>query len=152
SHAPGSPSVHTMSILIQTKCRRAGRRGPLHGAIAAACLLFAAAPLHAVPVEIDLSGGYSYRAEDSFDRGMKQFRSSLSPYVLNTVTADRYQDNFRSDLSVRVGGLLGDSSYFGFTYGQYQSPDMKVREARSDITVFDIKYNFRIPYFLLTYT
>ncbi|MBI3395004.1 MAG: hypothetical protein HY042_04140 [Spirochaetia bacterium] len=118
---------------------------------ASAAFLGISHPLSAVPFEMDVTTGYSYRAPDSFDDGMSKFRTTLSPNVLSTATGPRYRDNYRSELAFRFGDVLGEHSFIGLTLGQYQSPDMSIRETRSDLAVFSVKYRFRIPFFLLTY-
>lgn len=110
-----------------------------------------ARPAFAIPVEVGATFAVGQRAEDRFTRGMRKFRSTVAPNVLNSVEPDDFSEFHSAEVFLRLGIFDDETSYFGITAGQFIIPEQKVREFRSDLALSQLGFTFDIPYVMFTY-
>lgn len=115
------------------------------------CLLMAPGLAFALPLEIGFTGYAGSRSPGQVDQGLDNFRTSLNPYVLSV---NRHSD-FRSIPSgegwLRITDVISEQSSFGFFFGRLYTPDISMRQMRSDLIYFQGSMDFMIPYFGFSY-
>ena len=101
-------------------------------------------------IEIGLSYGIGARNDNRFTRGIENFRSSISPLVINQTSlssglsrADSGEFWFR--------GEFADNHWVGLSFGQFVLPSVAMTEFRSDGLLTKARWSFTVPYFLVNY-
>src|SRR6185369_16754094 len=81
-------------------------------------ILVLSSSLHAIPVEVGVTGAYAYRHQDTFDSGLKNYRTSLNPLVFSFNKYNQINRFPEGEFYVRIGDVISDESFFGFMYGR----------------------------------
>ncbi|MCE9597527.1 MAG: hypothetical protein K8S54_06125 [Spirochaetia bacterium] len=111
----------------------------------------ASSAILAFPFEIGMTGSAGFRSPSSFDTGLENFRTSLSPTVIAASKHSSFNNMPSAEGWFRIGDVISDQSFFGLMFGRTYAPDISIRQFRSDGVYFTSKWNFLIPYFGLTY-
>lgn len=91
------------------------------------------------------------RNESQFDRGLDQFRTSLNPMVLSVNRHSSFRSIPSGEGWIRVTDVISENSSFGFFLGRLYTPDISMRQVRSDLVYFQGTMDFMMPYFGFSY-
>lgn len=91
------------------------------------------------------------RSEGRLDRGLDQFRTSLNPQVLSLTQHSDFRSIPSGEGWIRITDVISDNSSFGFFLGRLYTPDISIRQTRSDLVYFQGSMDFMIPYFGFSY-
>lgn len=115
------------------------------------CLIILPGALAALPLEIGFTGYGGLRSKGQFDRGLDQFRTSLSPSVLSATRHSPFRSIPSGEGWIRITDVISENSSFGLFFGRLYTPDISIRQTRSDLVYFQGSMDFMIPYFGFSY-
>jgi len=82
---------------------------------------------------------------------MEKYRTSVNPSVLSDAQADAFRTMQGTGFWLRLGNIIDENQFIGFTLGNYSAGNLKVTEIRSDGNFTETRWFFKIPYFMFLY-
>ncbi|MCB1167781.1 MAG: hypothetical protein KDK37_03405 [Leptospiraceae bacterium] len=116
------------------------------------CLAALGAPsLYGQSVEMGIQFAPSYRFDDTFSQGIREFRTALFYEPVRYSQAGSFDRFYQTEVFFRFNEFIGPEHYTGITIGSYSVPSFNVSNIESSGRFVNLQMNFSITYFLLGY-